>query len=119
MPDVAMLAEAHFQKALDLFAEGKNEQAIEEYQQCLALDPTHTEALHGLARAYQQLNRLDESLAVCRRLVELDAEDPLAFTALSIALHKNGMIAEAETAANQARILGWKKQLREQKQRSV
>ena len=112
-------AEAHFQKALDLFAEGKNEDAVAEYQQCLFLDPARSEALHGLARALQELNRFDESVAACRRLAELAPEDPLSFTALSIALHKKGLISEAETAANQARILGWKKQLREKKPRSI
>ncbi|HKT25000.1 MAG TPA: tetratricopeptide repeat protein [Terriglobales bacterium] len=112
-------ADAHFQRGLDLFAEGKNEDAVAEYEQCLALNPKHSEALHGLARALQELNRLDESVAACKRLVELEPDDPLSFTALSIALHKRGLITEAESAANQARILGWKKQLREKKPRII
>lgn len=79
------------------------------------MDPTNTEALHGFARALQELNRFDESVTACQRLTQLEPDDPLSFTALSIALHKEGLIAEAESAVNQARILGWKKQLREKK----
>jgi Flp pilus assembly protein TadD len=118
MPAPPDPSEQHFQKALDLYAEGHSEKAIDEYQRCLSLNPSHSEALHGLARAYQELSRFDESLSISRRMVELEPDDPLSFTSLSIALHKKGLIAEAETAANQARILGWKKQLRGQKQRS-
>ena len=112
-------AEAHFQAALDLFAQSKNEEAVAEYQQCLSLNPEHSQALHGLARALHELDRFDESITACKRLVELEPDDPLSFTALSIALHKKGLIAEAESAANRARILDWKKQLREKKPRSI
>ena len=112
-------AEAHFQRGLDLFAESKNEEAVAEYEQCLALNPKHSEALHGLARALQELNRFDESVAACKRLVELEPDDPLSFTALSIALHKKGLITDAESAGNRARILDWKKQLREKKPRTI
>jgi Flp pilus assembly protein TadD len=112
-------ADAHFQRGLDLFAEGKSEDAVAEYQQCLSRNPEHSQALHGLARALQELNRFDESVAICQRLVQLEPDDPLSFTALSIALHKKGLIAEAESAANRARILDWKKQLRDKKPRSI
>jgi Flp pilus assembly protein TadD len=112
-------AEAHFQTALNLFAEGKNEEAVAEYQRCLSLNPAHSQALHGLARALQELGRVDESVTACKRLVDLEPDDPLSFTALSIALHKKGLIAEAESAASRARILDWKKQLREKKPRTI
>jgi Flp pilus assembly protein TadD len=112
-------AEAHFQTAIDLFIQGRNEQAVSEYQKCLTIDSARSEALHGLARALQELDRLDDAVSVCKRLTEVEPDDPLSFTALSIALHKKGLIAEAESAANRARILDWKKQLREKKPRSI
>ena len=105
--------------ALDLFAEGKQEQAIVEYEKCLELDGSHSEALHGLARAYQDMNRLDDSIRISKRLTELDPDDVLAHTSLSIAYQKKGMIPEAEAAANQARVLGWKKQLRDTKDKAL
>ncbi|PYX99240.1 MAG: hypothetical protein DMG62_04555 [Acidobacteria bacterium] len=119
MSDSRQQAEDHYYAALDLFGEGKHEEAVAEYEKCLAIDPRHAEALHGLARAYQDANRLDESIQISKRLVELDPDDILAHTSLSIAYQKKGMIAEAEAAANQARILGWKQQLREGKDKSL
>ena len=119
MSDSRQQAEDHYYAALDLFAEGKQDEAVAEYEKCLALDPRHAEALHGLARAYQDANRFDEAIEISKRLVELDPDDILAHTSLSIAYQKKGMIPEAEAAANQARILGWKKQLREGKDKGL
>jgi len=118
MSDSRQQAEDHYYAALDLFAEGKHDEAVAAYEKCLALDPSHSEALHGLARAYQDANRLDESIEISKRLIELDPDDVLAHTSLSIAYQKKGMIPEAEAAANQARILGWKTQLRDAKNKS-
>src|SRR5205823_13530427 len=101
-------AEDRYYAALDLFAEGNQQQAIAEYEKCVQLDSCRSEALHGLARAYQDVNRLDDSIRISSRLVELGPDDILAHTSLSIAYQKKGMIPEAEAAANQARVLGWK-----------
>ena len=104
-------AEDHYYAALDLYGEGKHDRAIAEYQKALAIDPGFTDALHGLTRAYQDINQLDDAIAVARRIVDLDPEDVLAHTSLSILFQKKGMIAEAEAESNKARILGWKKEL--------
>jgi len=105
-------AEHHYYAALDLFAEGHHEQAVEEYTKSLTADPTYTEAMHGLARALQDLGRLDEAIAVARRIAELDPNDVLAHTSLSVLYQRKGMIPEAEAEGNKARILGWKQQLK-------
>lgn len=108
-------AEEHFLAALELFAAGEPQGAIAEYQLCLAADPAFTDAMHGLVRIYQDLGRIEDAIAVARRITETDAEDVLAHTSLSILYQKKGMVPEAEAEANKARILGWKHQLREQK----
>ncbi len=105
-------AEDHYYAALDLFAEGEHEQALEQYRRSLAADPAFTEALHGMARALQDLDRLDEAIEVSKRITELDPDDVLAHTSLSVLYQKKGMVPEAEAEANQARILGWKQQLK-------
>ena len=105
-------AEDHYYAALDLFASGQAEAAVAEYQQSIAADPTFTEAMHGLARALQDLNRLDEAIAVANRIAEIDPDDVLAHTSLSVLYQKKGMIPEAEAEGNRARILGWKQQLK-------
>ena len=105
-------AEDHYYKALDLVAEGHHKQAVAEYEKSVAVDPTFTEAMHGLARALQDLNRYDEAIAVAMRISELDPDDVLAHTSLSVLYQKKGMVPEAEAEGNQARILGWKQQLK-------
>jgi tetratricopeptide (TPR) repeat protein len=108
-------AEDHYYAALDLVAEGQPERALAEYEKCLAADPAFTEAMHGMARALQDLNRLDEAIAVAKRLAELDPEDVLAHTSLSVLYQKKGMIPEAEAEGNKARVLGWNQQLKKGK----
>jgi tetratricopeptide (TPR) repeat protein len=105
-------AEDHYYAALDLVSEGRQELALEEYRTSLDADPTFTEAMHGMARALQDLNRLDEAIAVAKRIGELDPDDVLAHTSLSVLYQKKGMIPEAEAEGNKARVLGWKQQLK-------
>jgi len=105
-------AEDHYYAALDLVTEGDHAHALAEYEQAVAADPTFTEAMHGMARALQDLDRLDEAITVASRVAELDPEDILAHTSLSVLYQKKGMIPEAEAEGNKARILGWKQQLR-------
>lgn len=106
------LAEDHYYNALDLFADGQHEQAVEQYRKSIEADPTFTEAMHGLARAYQDLERYDEAIEVAKGITRLDPDDILAHTSLSILYQKKGMVPEAEAEANQARILDWKRQLK-------
>lgn len=105
-------SDEHYDRALDLFAAGEHEAAVAEYRAAIDRDPAHTEAMHGLARAYQELERLDEAIQVALRIVEIDPDDALAHTSLSILYWKKGMIAEAEAESSRARILGWKHELR-------
>ncbi|HVM93983.1 MAG TPA: tetratricopeptide repeat protein [Terriglobales bacterium] len=110
--DARAEAEDHYYAALDHVAEGRDEAAIEEYRAALGADATFADALHGLSRALQNLNRLDEAIEVANRIAALDPDDVLAHTSLSILYQKKGMIPEAEAEANKARILGWKQQLK-------
>ena len=105
-------AEDHYYAALDLMGDGHLEQAVAAYQQSLEADPTFTEAMHGLARALQDLQRYDEAIAAAQRIAEIDPDDVLAHTSLSVLYQKKGMIAEAEAEGAKARVLGWKQQLK-------
>ncbi len=105
-------AEDHYYAALDFFADHQHESALEEYKKSVEADPTFTEALHGMARTLQDLERLDEAIEVAKRIAELDPDDVLAHTSLSVLYQKKGMVPEAEAEANKARVLGWKQQLR-------
>jgi len=105
-------AEDHYYAALDLFSDGEQEGALGEYRKAVEIDPSFTEAMHGLARTLQDLNRLEEAISVAKRIAEIDPDDVLAHTSLSVLYQKKGMIPEAEAEGNKARVLGWKQQLK-------
>jgi tetratricopeptide (TPR) repeat protein len=110
--DTRQKAEDRYYAALDLMGDGKLEEAVSAYRESLAVDPIFTEAMHGLARALQDLQRYDEAIAVAQRITELDSDDVLAHTSLSVLYQKKGMIPEAEAEGAKARVLGWKQQLK-------
>jgi tetratricopeptide (TPR) repeat protein len=105
-------AEEQYFVALDLMGDGELEKAVEAYEASLLADPTYTEAMHGLARVLQDLERYDEAIEMAKRIAELDPDDVLAHTSLSVLYQKKGMIAEAEAEGAKARVLGWKQQLK-------
>jgi len=112
------VAEEHYYAALDLFADGKYAEAAEAYRRAIEADPLFTDAMHGLARVYQELEQYDDAIATARRITEIDPDDVLAHTSLSIFYQRKGMVPEAEAESNLARILGWKKELRDKKQQT-
>ena len=56
--------------------------------------------------------QLDFSGEFSKRITEASIDDPLGYTSLSMLYQRAGRIAEAEAAANQARVLEWKQQLK-------
>src|SRR5438552_5152362 len=61
-----------YDRAIDLFADGKLDEAVETYRAAIALDPAYSDAWHGLAMAYSELKQHDKAVEAGRRLVELD-----------------------------------------------
>jgi tetratricopeptide (TPR) repeat protein len=114
MPDAnaRQHAEDLYYAALDLMADGQLENAVARYRESLGADPTFTEAMHGLARALQDLERYDEAIEAAKKISEVDPDDVLAHTSLSVLYQKKGMIPEAEAEGAKARVLGWKQQLK-------
>jgi tetratricopeptide (TPR) repeat protein len=85
-------AEDRYYAALDLMADGNLEEAVAAYRQSLEIDSEFTEAMHGLARALQDLQRYDEAIGVAQRITELDPDDVLAHTSLSVLYQKKGCL---------------------------
>ena len=101
-----------YDRGVDLFAEGKHDEAITAYQEALALDPAFVDAWHGLAMAYAEKGDLEAAIGAAKRITEASPDGPLGFTSLSMFHQRAGHIAEAEAAANQARVLEWKAELK-------
>jgi tetratricopeptide (TPR) repeat protein len=109
MPDKEDL----YDSAIDLYADGKYDEAIELYRSALEQDPAYTDALHGMVMCYQAKGDLDTAIELTRKYIAQEPEDILAFTNLSMFYQKKGMIKEAEEAGAEARRLDWKRQLKE------
>jgi Flp pilus assembly protein TadD len=115
MPSQFSTAEGLYHEGLDRLAEGDAAGAAHTLRRCLEVDPGMLDAMHGLIRALQETGELDAAIAVAQRLLQLDPEEVLAHTSLSILYQHKGMITEAEAEALKAKLLGWKKQLQQQK----
>ena len=107
-----MTKEEYFELAVNAFGEDKLDEAIENYQNALKLDPNYQDALHGLGMALFNRGRVDEAIAAAKKLIEIDQDDILAHTSLSMFYQSQGRIEDAEKEGNVARILGWKQELR-------
>jgi tetratricopeptide (TPR) repeat protein len=112
-----MSKESEYSRGMELFAEGKLDEAVAAYQRALAEDPEYADALHALAMTYAHQEKLDEAIETAKQLIAAAPDDELAYTSLSIFYQQKGMIPEAEAVAAQSRTLSWKRQLREEQQK--
>jgi tetratricopeptide (TPR) repeat protein len=111
MPDKYEL----YDQAVDLIAEGNADEAVNRYREAIALDADFADAWQGIALALNDLGRHAEAIDAAKRLCELTPDDVLAHTTLSRMYQAANMVPEAEAAGAQARVLDWKRQLKEGK----
>jgi tetratricopeptide (TPR) repeat protein len=107
----AAQARALYKRGFARFAADDFDAAIDLYAQALELDPGLAIAWNGLSLAQRQRGALDEAIRAGRHLVELEPEDPLSHTNLSILYQRKGMIPEAE----EERAIAMQIQLRSQR----
>ncbi len=110
-----MTAEDLYHEGLDRLADGDPAGAAQSLRRCLEADPGMLDAMHGLIRALQEQKEFDAAISVARRLLELNPDEVLAHTSLSILYQHKGMIVEAEAEALKAKLLGWKQYLAQPK----
>jgi len=104
-----------YDEAVDLFGDGKLDEAVAKYREALTLDPGYVDAWHGLAMAFNELGQHQEAIEAGKKLCELTPDDVLAHTSLSRFYQAAGMVPEAEAEGAKARVLDWKRQLKEEK----
>ena len=102
-----------YDEGLDLAFDENYAGAIEKYKAALDIDPGYTDALHALAMAHAETGDLDAAIAAGKQLCEIAPDDILAHTSLSTFYMNANMIPEAEAESAKARMLDWKRQLKE------
>ena len=107
--------EALFFEGSDLHGEGRHDEAMACFDRCLALDPAYTDAILGKAMVHLARQEFDEAIELGKRLIELQPDDVLAHTNLSVFYQRADRIAEAEEAGAKAKMLDWKQELEGEK----
>jgi len=92
----------HYYNGMELFGEDRLEQAIEELEEALLLDPAYGDALHAVAMSYYHLGDIDKALEYGERLRAAEPENVHAYTSLSLFYNSKGFIAKAEEMGEQA-----------------
>jgi tetratricopeptide (TPR) repeat protein len=80
---------------VELFKQGKLDEAVGEFRQAVAADPGYGAAQLNLAYAYDQLGRVDEAIAAYQRAIELEPGNVTAFNNLGVLYMKKGLDDEA------------------------
>ncbi len=91
---------------------GDNDAAMSKLGQATDAAPESFEAWHALAEITFSLRRFDEALAAAERAHALRGDDLFINTTLSRIWMEKGDKAMAEKFGAQAKILGWKDQLK-------
>jgi protein O-GlcNAc transferase len=91
-----------FELALQHHQAGRLREAEQLYRQILAREPNHTDALHCLGVAADQLGRNDIAVELIRRAIALKPDFPAAHSNLGNALKHGGRLDEAIAACRQA-----------------
>ena len=94
------------------FAMGENETAVEKLREATSMAPDSFEAWHALAEVTFSQRHLDEALDAATKALEIRPEDIHIHTSLSRIHMERGDKATAEKHGAQARMLGWKEELK-------
>ena len=79
-----MNAEDHYYNGVDLFGEGKLEEAVAEYARAIEMNPQFSDALHGMAQARYAMEQFDAAIEAAERILDLDPDDVLALSLIHV-----------------------------------
>lgn len=93
----ASSADATYLRAMVLYKQNKNTEALAAFQQTLKIDPNYSAARYYEAATYDRLNQSDQSIAAYKKTVESDPEYAPAWFDLGVAYYN---AADYNNAAN-------------------
>ena len=105
MPSGTVFAKQLFEEAINHHRGGRLSQAETCYQQILAQDPTHADALHLLGLVAYQQARYERARDCITKAIQRDATKPLYFYNLGLVHQKLNQLHEAERSYRQALAL--------------
>jgi uncharacterized protein (TIGR03032 family) len=85
----------HFQRGNELYKQGKSDEAIASFQQCIALDPAFPNAQFHLGIALGDAERYEEAGAYLEQVVQTEPEKAEAFNSLGYVSSRRGQLHKA------------------------
>ena len=91
-----------YDQALTLFAQNQLEEAVSIFLDIIQKHPDYIEGHMGLAHSYERMQNYDGAIEAVKNAIDLNPNDSLAYSSLSMFYQRKGMIPEAEEAMAQA-----------------
>ena len=91
-----MSADEHYQKGMAHFIDDRLDDAVEELTKAVEADASHGESLQALAMSHFHLKNLEKAVEYGERFRDLQPEDAMAYTSLSMFYQAQGRIQDAE-----------------------
>ena len=104
-----------YDQAVNCIAAGRLDEAVGKYKDAVGLDPKFADAWEGLSMALADKEQWDEAIEAAKKVVELNPDEQLGYTNVSRIFQRAGNVPEAEAWAAKARVLDWKRQLKDGK----
>lgn len=108
-----------YEKALSLFAENEEEEAVVLLKKAIELHTDFPDAYESLGVILSRLEKYEEAIEIMNKLTQIAPEEPMARTNLSIFYMKIGNKEEAEKQMALATTLKFKKTMIENKHKKV
>jgi folate-binding protein YgfZ len=102
-------AQEKYDKALGFFAADETEPAITLLREAIALHPQFNDAYEALGVILSKNQAYDEAIHLMQKLAELDPDNVMAHSNLSVFYMQLGMKEEAEAEKDKATVLGFRK----------
>jgi tetratricopeptide (TPR) repeat protein len=103
--DASAEVQTLFDEGGKLAEAGQHTEAIEKFQQALALDPKQPNILATMAESYRKLGKLDEALEAYKKAIAVNPNDGAFYTNMGVVLDKMGKSAESQEAFKKAAAL--------------
>ena len=98
-----------YEKAVDLFAQGKPKEAVAALRVIIETAPDFYDAYESLGMVYYKMGQLDEAIRWTERWASLEPETAMAHTNLSVFYMKKGDKEKAEMEKAKATVLNFSK----------
>lgn len=112
-------AKQYYERALTVFAENKEEEAVKLLKKSIKNKPDFSDAYESLGVILSRLENYEEAIEIMTKLTEINPDEPMARTNLSIFYMKIGNKDEAEAQMAKATTIKFMNAMKENKNKKA